>query len=196
MAIAMFHGMKQGHAASLLQQDRIHHATYASMTPAPLPHAGPAQRNWRATLDEKVISLTGNLSRNASRLIAPLVRAAGGNAGHGRTEHFPAVAQMSRKETESKSAENKPASMNAVPADAGKDAYRELAARASGLGKLDPGKAPRAAALYLGNSCTAASDVCKQFTAEVAKDKLAAVTTEANGMRPAAGMKVKLRYKF
>src|SRR3569623_3563050 len=46
MAIAMFHGMKQGHAASLLRQDRIHHATYASMTPAPLPHAGPAQRNW------------------------------------------------------------------------------------------------------------------------------------------------------
>ena len=192
----MFHGLKQGHAANLIGPAQMRHATYASTAPAPLSHAAPTQRNWRATLDEKVISLTGNLSRNASRLIAPLVRAAGGDAGHAGTERFPAVAQMNRKESESKSAEGKSAGMKAVPAEASKDSYRELAARASGFSKLDPGKAPRAAALYLGNSCTAASDVCKQFTAEVAKDKLAAVTAEANGMRLAAGMKVKLRYKF
>lgn len=143
------------------------------------------QRDWRTSLNEKVTSLAGNLSRNASSLIAPLVRPAN---GHARIGHFPAAAQMGGQEAVSKKTAGK-------PADAGKDSYQELAARAAGFGKLDPGKAPRAAALYLGDSCTAAADVCKQFAAEVAKDKIASVT-EVNGVRPAAGMKVKLRYKF
>lgn len=150
------------------------------------------QRDWHTSLNEKVTSLAGNLSRNASRLIAPLVRSAN---GHARMGHFPAAAQVGGQEAGSKRTAGKPAGMRAVPADAGKDSYQELAARAAGFGKLDPGKPPRAAALYLGDSCTAAPDVCKQFAAEVAKDKIASVT-EVNGVRPAAGMKLKLRYKF
>lgn len=67
---------------------------------------------------------------------------------------------------------------------------------ASAISKAESASGKRAAAFYVGNSCTALRSICNQFAGEVAKERIAQVTSDANGYRQPSGLKLRLRYKF